>query len=220
MKKSLYLVCSAALLGAALASCGGSKQTSDTASTSTPAPQAAAPADTTKAAPAAEAPLARGKAASVKVTLSVESVDQEKRLITLKGPQGNVGVYEVGPEVKRLAEIKAGDKIHAQYEVAAVAELREPTAEEKSSPLVEVTTDAKGEPEAPPAAGMGRAVKAVTTIDAMDKTAQTLTVKDPVEGLVTVHVEDPAVFDKLKIGQTIIVTFAETLALAVEKGAK
>ena len=218
MKKLLYLVCSAALLGVALASCGGAKKSEESASTTTT--QTPAPADTAKAAPAEQAPIARGKAAAVKVTLSVESVDQEKRLITLKGPQGNVGVYEVGEQVKRLPEIKAGDKIHAEYEVAAVAELREPTAEEKSSPLVEVTTDAKGEAEAPPAAGMGRAVRAVTTIDALDRTAQTLTVKGPEGGLVTVHVEDPSVFEHLKIGQTIVVTFAETLALAVEKGTK
>jgi hypothetical protein len=215
MKKSLYLVCSAALLGVALASCSGSPKKSDeSAATSAPA------ADTAQAAPAEQAPIARGRAAAVHVTLAVESVDADKRLITLKGPQGNVGVYEVGEQVKRLHEIKAGDKINAQYEVAAVAELREPTEEENSSPLVEVTTDARGAAEEPPAAGIGRAVRAVTTIEALDRTAQTFTVKDPVEGLVTVHVDDPTVFEHLKIGQTIVVTFAETLALAVEKGSK
>jgi hypothetical protein len=216
MKKSLYLVCFAALLGVALASCSGAPKKNEE-SASTPAP---APAETAKAAPAEQAPIARGRAAAVHVTLSVESVDAEKRLITLKGPEGNVGVYEVGDQVKRLHEIKAGDKIHARYEVAAVAELREPTEEEKSASLVEVTTDAQGAPEAPPAGGMGRAVRAVTTIVALDHTAQTFTVKDPVEGLVTVHVDDPSVFEHLKIGQTIVVTFAETLALAVEKGSK
>jgi hypothetical protein len=214
MKRSLYLLCSAALLGVALASCSG-KKTEESASM--PAP---APADTAQAAPAEQAPIARGRTAAVHVALSVEAVDQEKRLITLKGPEGNVGVYEVGEQVKRLHDIKAGDKINAQYEVAAVAELREPTEEEKSSPLVEVTTGARGEAEAPPAAGIGRAVRAVTTIEALDRTAQTFTVKDPVEGLVTVHVDDPSVFEHLKIGQTIVVTFAETLALAVEKGSK
>jgi hypothetical protein len=192
MKKALYLACSAALLGVALASCSGAPKKSDE-SASTPAPAAA---ESAQAAPA------------------------EKRLITLKGPEGNVGVYEVGAEVKRLHEIKAGDKIHAHYEVAAVAELREPTEEEKSAPLVEVSTGTRGTPDEPPAGGIGRAVRAVTTIQALDRTGQTFTVKDPVEGLVTVHVDDPTVFDHLKIGQTIIVTFAETLALAVEKGAK
>ena len=73
MKKPLYLLCSAALLGVALASCSGSsKKTEETASTS-------APADTAQAAPAEQAPIARGRTAAVHVALSVESVDQEKR---------------------------------------------------------------------------------------------------------------------------------------------
>jgi hypothetical protein len=169
----------------------------------------------------AESPaIARGRAAAIQVVLSVEAVDHEKRLVTLKGPHGNVGVYEVGDQVKRLSEIKAGDKLHARYEVAAMAELREPTAEEKSAPLVEVTSDPQRQTEGPPAAGIGRAVRAVTTIEALDRPAQTLTVKDPVEGMVMVHVDDPTVFEHLKIGQTIVVTFAEALALAVEPGGK
>src|SRR5262245_26401339 len=213
MRKSGYQIVSAALLSLLLASCGGSSKQESASST----PENAAPAESTQT---GNAPIARGSSAAVQVVLSVEAVDHEKRLITLKGPQGNVGVYEVGEEVKRLSEIKAGDKIHAKYEVAAVAELREPTAEEKSAPLVEVTSDPQRMSQGPPAAGIGRAVRAVTTIESLDATAQTVTVKDPVEGTVTAHVEDPTVFGQLKVGQTIVVTFAETLALAVEPGGK
>ena len=213
MKKSLFSICSAALLGVALASCGGSKQSQEnTTTTTTPAP---AESTTT----AASAPIARGRAAAVQATLSVEAVDHDKRTITLKGPHGNEGTYEVGEHVERFSEIKAGDKLHAKYEVAALAELREPTEEEKSAPLVEVTTDPQRMWNGPPAAGIGRAVRAVTTIEALDRPGHSFTVKDPVEGMVTVQVDDPAIFDQLKIGQTIIVTFAETLALAVEPGA-
>ena len=122
MKKSLYSICSAVLLGVALASCGGSKQSQET-TTTTPAP-----AEST--ATAASAPIARGRSAAIQATLSVEAVDHEKRTITLKGPQGNEGTYEVGEHVERFSEIKAGDKLHAKYEVAALAEL----------PLAQVTT--------------------------------------------------------------------------------
>src|SRR5262245_15303667 len=128
MTKSLDRVCSAALLCVALASCSGAPK--ENASANNPAPMESGNA-------AEQAPIAKGRSAAVEVALSVEAVDAEKRLITLKGPQGNVGVYEVGDQVKRLSEIKAGDKIKAQYEVAAVAELREPTDEEKSAPMVE-----------------------------------------------------------------------------------
>ena len=109
-----------------------------------------------------------------------------------------------------------GDTIHADYTVGAVAELREPTEEEKSAPLTEVTDTARGTSEAPPAAAIGRAVRAVASIESLDPTAQSATVKGPEGGLVTVHVEDPTVFNSLKVGQPIVVTFAEKLVLSVQ----
>ena len=211
MQKSRYQLAAVAVLGLLLASCGSKKESAST-------PESAAPVESTQT--AAAPPIARGKAAAVQAVFSVEKVDQEKRIITLKGPQGNVGEYEVGPEVKRLAEIKAGDKLHASYSVAATAELREPTEEEKAAPLTEVTSDPQRATEGPPAGAIARAVKAVTTIEAVDATAQTVTVKDPTEGTVTVHVDDPTVFSQLKVGQTVVVTFAETLALSIEPGKK
>lgn len=40
--------------------------------------------------------IARGSSAAVQFSVYVEAVDAGQRLITLKGPRGNAGVYEVG----------------------------------------------------------------------------------------------------------------------------
>ena len=199
--KPVYRVLTVALLSVALASCAKTSSKEDT---------------NTKAGETGS--VARGEAAAIQVAFSVEAVDAGKRLITLKGPRGNVGEYEVGDQVQRLAEIKPGDTINAEYKVAAVAELREPTAEEKSAPLVEVTAGERGPAEAPPAAAIGRAVRVVTTIDALDRANQSLSVKGPEGNSVTAHVEDPTMFDRLTVGQNIVVTFAETLVLSVRPG--
>jgi len=163
---------------------------------------------------------ARGTLVDLQTTVVVKALDLDKRLITLEGPRGNVGVYEVGDEVKRLSEIRVGDKIQARYQVAAAAELREATAEEKASPVKIVTASERAPSDKPPAAGIGRAVRVVTTIDALDRSARTLTVKGPLDGIVTLNVLDPAAFDHLQIGQTILVSFGETLVLSVEPGSK
>lgn len=205
MKKTLVPVALAALLVAA-ASCSKT-------------PKEDASVKQTETAPGT-APVARGEAAAVQVSFSVEAVDAENRLITLKGPNGNTGTYEVGDQVQRLAEIKAGDTIHAEYTLGAVAELREPTAEEKSAPLTEVTGAERGTLEAPPAGAVGRVVRAVASIESVDPATQSVTVKGPEEGLVSVHVEDPAVFNKLKAGDPLVVTFAEKLVLSVQPGSK
>ena len=211
MRKSPYRSLAAVLLVVTLASCS-SNAGKESASTASPAPQES----TATATP----PIARGSAASIQVAMKVVSVDATKRLITLKAPDGHQGEYEVGDHVERLAEIKPGDTIHASYDVAATAELREPTAEEKSAPAVEVTTTDRAPEDQPPAGGIARVVRVVTTIESLDQANQSIVVKGPEGNTIEAHVEDPTVFSHLQAGQNIVVTFAEKLVLVVEAGKK
>jgi hypothetical protein len=200
MKRPLHHLVLPALLGLAAASCSQS------------------PKEQVKSGEPARGAL--GAVANLQISALVEALDPDKRLITLKGPRGNVGVYRVGDQVRRLSEIRVGDRIHGQYRVAAVAELREPTAEEKREPIALVEGSDRASPGAPPAGGIGRAVRVVTTIEALDPSTRSLTVKGPLDGLVTVRVDDPAVFERLQVGQSIVVIFAETLVLSVEPGSR
>ncbi|MCX5731077.1 MAG: hypothetical protein NTY18_06950 [Deltaproteobacteria bacterium] len=43
------------------------------------------------------------------ITAKVKAIDVDKRLITLKGPKGEVDTFEVGPDVKNLPQVKVGD---------------------------------------------------------------------------------------------------------------
>jgi len=162
---------------------------------------------------------ARGEAITVKVTVAVVAVDVAARTITLNGPSGE-GTFQVGPEVKRLAEIKAGDKISAEYKVAAVSELRVPTEEEKKAPLVLSRGADRAPSDQPPGAAAARALRMVATIQSVDAAAKTFEVRGPLAGVVRVRVDDAAAFSSLKAGQAIVVTFLETLLLSVEPGPK
>src|SRR5262245_53725351 len=66
--------------------------------------------------------LARDDTVLVTVTASVESIDLEKREVTLKGPLGNSVTFTVDQRVKRLNEVKVGDLIQADYYVSFAAE--------------------------------------------------------------------------------------------------
>jgi hypothetical protein len=181
----------------------------------------AACSDAPQSAPKAGDPVqARGQAALIQVSASVESVDVEKRLITLKGSEGNTGVYHVGTEVKRLAEIHAGDKIRGDYSIGFVAEFREPTPQEKSDPLVFAEVTHRGPSTNPPQGAISRVLRVVTTIDAIDAGKGTVTVKGPLGGRVTAEVQDKSLIPTVKVGQSIIATFSETLLLTVEPGPK
>lgn len=162
---------------------------------------------------------ARGAAVTVKMNVSVVAVDVEARKITLSSPSGE-GVFQVGPEVKRLAEIKPGDKIVAEYKVAVVSELREPTEEERKSPVVLSRGADRAPSDQPPGGAFARALRMVAVIQSLDATAQTFEVRGPLAGVVRVHVDDPALFASLKQGQSIVVTFLETMLVSVEPGPK
>jgi hypothetical protein len=59
--------------------------------------------------------------------------------------------------------------------------------------------------------------RVVATIDAIDKTDRTATLKGPRGNYVTVAVQDPALLESAKVGDTVVVTAAESVALSLEK---
>ena len=153
----------------------------------------------------------------VSVTAKVESVDVDKRELTLKGPLGNVGTFIVSERVKRLNEIKPGDGVTVGYYIGVAAELRAPTAEEAKEPLVVLEEKGRAGSGVPPGVGAKRVVRVVATVEGLDRPSQTVTLKGPRGRYLTVRVSDPSVLEKPRLGDTVVVTCAEALAVSVEK---
>lgn len=161
--------------------------------------------------------LTAGGAVLVSITANIEAIDPDKREVTLKGPLGNTVTATVDEQVKRFNEFKVGDDVTAEYFVAVAGELREPTAEENASPLTVQEGAARAPQQTAPAAGVGRQIKAVTTVEGIDLPTQTVTLKGPRGKYVTVRAQDPENLKKLQIGNTIVVTYTEALAVSLEK---
>lgn len=160
----------------------------------------------------------RGVSALLSLNFTVEAVDYAARTITLKGPQGNVSTFRAGEDVKRFSEIKAGDSIVVQYHVGVAAEMRAPTAEEKATPVQVLQSASRAPSDVPASVSLTRAVKAVTTVDAVNSEAQTVTLKGPQGNKVTFKVEDPSTLKGVKTGQPVIASFAERLVVTVKPG--
>jgi hypothetical protein len=162
-------------------------------------------------------PLSAERAALVSITAEVQSIDLDKREMTLKGPLGNVVTFVVDARVKRLNEVKVGDHVRADYYVSIAGELREPTAEEKETPLVVLQGLERAPAGTEPAAGGLHQIKAVTTVEGIDMPTQTVTLKGPRGNYATVQAHDPDNLKKLHIGDTIVVTYTEALAVSLKK---
>ncbi len=165
-------------------------------------------------------PLARQDTLLVTVTASVEAIDQAKREVTLKGPLGNKVTFVVDQRVKRLKEVKVGDLVTADYYVSIAAELRKPTAEEEKNPIVLLDAAGKAPAGSSPAAGGLRRFKVVTTVEGVDRPTQTVTIKGPRGNYLTLRAADPANLEQMRLGETIVVTYTEALAVSLEKAKK
>ena len=170
--------------------------------------------------PPARAVPTREETVLVRITATVEAIDYGKREATLKGPLGNSVTFTVDERVKRLNEIKVGDTVAADYYVSVAAELRPPTTAEKANPLVILEGAGKTPPGTSPAGGGLRQIKAVCTIEGLDRPTETVTLKGPLGGYSSVRVGDPANLPHLRIGDTVLVTYTEALAIALEEVAK
>jgi hypothetical protein len=165
-------------------------------------------------------PMAREDTVLVSLTASVQSIDYTNREVTLKGPLGNEVTFTVDQRVKRLDEVKVGDFVRADYYISIAAELRKPTREEEKNPLVVLDAAGKAPPGTSPAAGGLRRFKVVTTIEGLDRPTQTITVKGPRGNYLTARVAHPENLTKMRIGENIVVTYTEALAISLEKTEK
>ena len=72
-------------------------------------------------------------------------------------------------------------------------------------------------PAAKPAIGEARQVTVRGTISAVDKDNRTVTLKGPKGRTITIEVADPAKLDALKVGDPVVGTYVEALAIEVKK---
>jgi len=165
----------------------------------------------------ANAPLTAERAALVSVTAKIESIDQTTREVSLKGPLGNVVTFTVDKRVMRLDEFKVGDNVTADYYVSIAADVRAPTDEEKANPISVLQQTAKAPMGTQPAAGALHITKVVATVEGLDRPTKTLTVSGPKGNMISAEVENVANLSRLRIGDPIVVTFTEALAVSLEK---
>ena len=162
-------------------------------------------------------PLAKEKWIEVQLRTSVVGLDIAKREVTLKGPEGNLLTVAVGEHVKRLNEFEVGDIVDVEYVTFLRADFREPTAAEKAEPLVVLAGAGKAPKEVAPAGEVGAVVKAVVKVVAVDTDAARVLIQGPRGNFVVLPVEDKAILKNLKVGESVVMTYAEAMAASLQK---
>ena len=156
---------------------------------------------------------AAGAADITSISAKIEAVDQANRTVTLKGPMGKVVTLKVGPEVKNLAQVKAGDELVVKYAEAVSVKL------EKGAGGRSMTTTTTGPMGAPagsmPKGGMAQQTTLVANVQSVDAKKQEVLLEGPGGRFVEVKVKDPAVFASIKPNDKVAVTYTEAIVMEV-----
>ena len=157
-------------------------------------------------------------AKNVSVTATVEDIDVEKRIVTLKDENGKVTDLQVGKEVRNLAQVKKGDLVVATYhEAVAYDVFKAGTAQPGEHQGVVAERAKLGEK---PAVGVTEVTSVTATIEAIDKAASKVTLKGPEGHEVTVKVKDPKKLEGVSVGDLVQLTYTQALAISVRPAPK
>ena len=168
--------------------------------------------------PAKPAAPAKGEAviSSLTVTATVAKIDHKTREVTLRADDGQEYSFVAGDAVENLAQVQKGDVVTATYTEAVAYEVK------KGGKADAAATVAGGAAPlgAKPAAAVGRKVTVTVAIAAIDTKVPSVTFKGPGGNSRTVKVKDPAKLKGVSVGDTVELTYAEAVAIKVEKAAK
>lgn len=148
---------------------------------------------------------------------TVTEIVKETREITLMGPTGDLVTITASDAVERFDEITVNDVITFEYWTYMKAEFRKPTPEELEEPLVIMEEGGKAPEGMDPAAVVGAVVKAVVTIEVLNRPYMLATIRGPRGNYMTIQMEDTELITQLNIGQVVILTYAEAIAVSMKK---
>ena len=138
------------------------------------------------------------------VTATIEAINYETREVTLRTADGRVANIVASEEARNLKQAKVGDTVIAEY----LQELS-----------IEVFANDGTQPGAGELAVVGRSGEGEmpATVEEINIEANTFKLKGP-SGMVKEYVaRDPENLKKAEVGDLVVITYTEAVAISVEK---
>ncbi len=155
---------------------------------------------------------------TAKTKATVVGIDAATRTVTLKTSKGKTVELEVGPEARNFDQLKVGDVVSAEYKEALTLSLRKGGGGEAS--VKESETADRSKPGAKPGGTLGREVRILANVVAVNAKEKKVTVKGPQGNTMDLMVDDPEKLKTIKKGDQVEAVYTEALAISVEPAAK
>src|SRR5207248_1844002 len=140
---------------------------------------------------------------------TVETIDQGKRAMNIKTADGQFVAVNVPESVKRFNELKVGDMVKATYNNNVIVRVKPP-----GEPAVDTadTDYSKGGTNSRTQVMIRRMTASIVDID---KGASSISFEGPNGWKYSRRVVDPTVFDQVKVGDKVDITWSTDLTLSV-----
>ena len=166
-----------------------------------------------------QAPMAKPAihtSTTTQVTAVVEAINHETREVTVKRADGEIISFVASEEARNLDQVSVGDVVNARY---------------VQSMSIEVVANDGYEPAAGGVATMARSDKGdmpgmvatdttvvTATVEEINIEANTFKLKGPLGEINEFTARDPENLKRAEVGDLVIITTTEGMAISVEKG--
>ncbi|MBZ5537952.1 MAG: hypothetical protein LAO31_18505 [Acidobacteriia bacterium] len=147
---------------------------------------------------------------------TVEAIDHEKRVLTLKDSKGEFTTVDVPEGAKRFPQIKIGDAISIRYYDNVIVRLK-PAGEPDVDSDKAAITPAAGEK---PAGTIAKQRVITATIQEIDRSIPSITFVGPNGWKYSRRVTDKKALEKVKVGDRVDITWTTAVLFDVEGGKK
>jgi Cu/Ag efflux protein CusF len=162
--------------------------------------------------PAQKAQEASKAVAQTSIIATIEAIDVTNRVVTLKGPGGNLAEVYVDESHKRFNDLKIGDQVKASYYESLAVNVRKPGDPAPTGGIKESSTPRVGGP----GGTIAQQATITVTIMALDPAVPSVTVKGPKGNVMSMRVSDPKRLEGIKVGDTVDVTYTRALMISVD----
>jgi hypothetical protein len=190
------------------------------ASAQSPA-KAAAPAAATPAPVVVDNTGTPGKATAkrtAQATATITAIDAAARTVTLKAKSGETQTFKVGPDVKRFDEFAVGDVIQIEYEQGLALEFQ--PAGSENVPVTAIASGGRAEKDQAPGAAAAAGVRGTVTVTKIDAAKRLVSFTGPGGSVYQVKAGPKVQLEKLKVGDRLLATYVEAVAIKLEKAKK
>jgi len=144
---------------------------------------------------------------------SVVKIDKKTRTITFKNQEGETK-FVAGPEITNFDQIKKGDRVNVNYELAVAIELIKTKSDGVRS-KVETNTVTQSKANEKPSEMITNKTTIIADIISVDRDKKLVSVKGPSGKITTVTVKNPALLADVNVGEQVKVIYFDAMAASI-----